>query len=221
MRADLPPLPAKMQSLLEDARGFPVPWFVKWEAGKPVFEAADSDKWVRAVRGKLCWLCGQPLGAYCAFVIGPMCAVNRVSSEPASHRECAEFALKACPFLTRPAAKRTSHKLPEHLRHKPAGFMVERNPGVALLWVTKIWKTFRAEGGYLISVGPPAHLAFYREARPATKAEVMESVSAGLPILQEVAEKNGEIAMRELGRQVAIFSQLLNATFEREAPANG
>jgi len=112
MRPDLPPQPERMKGQPEDARGFPVPWFVAWKDGAPIFQAADARKWAKAVKEKRCWLCGKTLGVHHAFVIGPMCGVNRVTAEPPSHRECAEYALKACPFLSRPAAKRTTHKIP-------------------------------------------------------------------------------------------------------------
>src|ERR1700757_2055277 len=104
LHPNLPPLPARIQSLPVDARGFPVPWFVEWfhadgtpfeypemsiRAGDyPDFRVVDSRKFGIAHREKRCWVCGGPRGKYVAFVIGPMCAINRVSSELPSHRDC-------------------------------------------------------------------------------------------------------------------------------------
>src|SRR5215510_204714 len=102
LRANLPPLPRRMQSLPVSDRGFPVPWFVPWVNGQPEFRAMDGRKFELAVGKKLCWVCGQPLGTRFAFVVGPMCGINRISSEPPSHRECAEFSAMGCPFLSMP-----------------------------------------------------------------------------------------------------------------------
>ena len=76
------PLPHRMRKLPISDRGFPVPRFVPWINGQPEFRGFDGEHLSRCVKLKRCWLCGEPLGKFMAFVIGPMCAVNRVSSEP-------------------------------------------------------------------------------------------------------------------------------------------
>lgn len=48
---------------------------------RPEFRAADGDKWQLAIRNNLCWVCGQRLGSYLAFVIGPMCENEVVNEE--------------------------------------------------------------------------------------------------------------------------------------------
>ena len=88
-KVDMVSLPMRMRSLSIDERGFPIPWFVAYKDGKPEFRAMDGEKFVRALRGKLCWVCGQKLGVTMAFVAGPMCGINRTSAEPPSHRDCA------------------------------------------------------------------------------------------------------------------------------------
>jgi hypothetical protein len=222
LRTDLPPLPDRFKALPIDERGFPVPWFVDWKDDKPIFQAADPRKFKRAIRFKRCWLCGQPLGSILAFVIGPMCGVNRVSSEPPSHRDCAEFAVKACPFLTRPLAKRSTRGMEDIETKKPAGMMIERNPGVSLLWITKSYGTFRAPGGVLIRVGEPLRCEFYREGRAATREEVEASVQSGLPLLDAPARAEGPAALKQLGEQVMLFTALLDRCFAQTAGgANG
>lgn len=94
-------LPARMRKLPVDKRGFPVPWFVPWVDGQAIFPAMDARKRNLAWRDRLCWVCGERIGRVQAFVIGPMCAVNRTSSEPPSHLECARFSARRCPFLAR------------------------------------------------------------------------------------------------------------------------
>jgi hypothetical protein len=104
----LPPLPARMRYLPISPKGFPVPWFVfiDEQTGIPDFRVIGPGKMRQAVTGDRCWLCGGILGKHRIFCIGPMCAINRITSEPPSHRECAEFAAEACPFLSQPRARR-------------------------------------------------------------------------------------------------------------------
>jgi hypothetical protein len=104
LRPELPqPIPRGIERLRRE-RGYPVPWFVAWVNGHADFRVIDSPKLPLAVRNSLCWICGQPLLGKRAYLIGPMCAVNRVSAEPPSHVRCAEWSARACPFLTRPHA---------------------------------------------------------------------------------------------------------------------
>lgn len=186
------PMPARIAKLPVSKRGYPVPWFVPWnpETGEPVTQAADPVKVARAKRHKLCWVCGEPLGVYKTFVIGPMCAVNRVSSEPPSHLECAEYAVRACPFLINPRMKRNPVDDPR--KQDPAGFMIERNPGVSLVWVTRSYMTVRAFNGELFSIGDPVQVLWYREGRTATRAEILEALESGLPLLFEAAGSDAE-----------------------------
>lgn len=210
LRSDLPPLPERFKALPLDERGFPVPWFVDWLDGKPVFQAMDPNKFNKAIKFKRCWLCGQQLGSTYAFVIGPMCGINRVSSEPPSHRDCAEFAVKACPFLTKPMARRSTRGMEDMETKNPAGTMIERNPGVSLVWLTKSYKVFRVHNGVLIRVGEPVGCEFYREGRKATREEIDHSVATGLPLLEGPAQQEGANAVRQLKDQIDVFTRLLD-----------
>jgi hypothetical protein len=183
-RPELPPAPARIAALPVDARGYPVPWFVSWVDGKPEFRAADAAKRVQAVRLRLCWVCGEPLGAYMAFVIGPMCSVNRVSAEPPCHRECAEYSARACPFLSKPQMTRREGGMPEACTDGP-GHMIRRNPGVACVWVTRGYRLVSdGRGGALLRIGDPTEVSWWAEGRPATRAEVLASIDSGLPLLR-------------------------------------
>lgn len=209
-RPELPEPPDRIASLPVD-RGYPVPWFVAWVDGEPDFrvvhEKAINDAW----QFDLCWLCGKTLGVHRTFVVGPMCAVNRTSAEPPSHADCAEYAVRACPFLARPHMRRREDGLPEGTQ-EPAGIMLRRNPGVILLWTTKKPGTkFDRNGGMLFDLGPPERVAFYKEGRPATRAEIDESIDSGLPHLAELADAQGPIARKHLDRMVADARELLPA----------
>src|SRR6516162_9906742 len=86
-------------------RGYPVPWFVPWLNHEPEFRCMTQEKMQLAIEQKRCWICGQKLGTFMTFVVGPMCTVNRINAEPPSHKDCATFAVQACPFLTKPHMK--------------------------------------------------------------------------------------------------------------------
>jgi hypothetical protein len=203
LRKELEALPARMQTLPLDARGYPVPWFVSWEHGVPEFRAMDGAKLRRAIRDRLCWVCGHPLGRYLAFVVGPMCGINRTSAEPPSHLECAEWSARNCPFLSRPHMVRREDDTinDEALLKQSDGFALSRNPGVTLVWITRHYNTFRGPGPIvagkptgatlgkmLFEMGEPSRVLFYAAGRPATRAEVVASVESGLPALSEMAE---------------------------------
>lgn len=134
LREGMPALPDRMRRLAIDARGYPVPWFVDWFDGKPDFRVIDTPKLGIAHNQKLCWICGTPRGVHLAFAIGPMCVVNRTTSEPPAHYECAHFAVRACPFMILPKAQRRESNLPEQ-RHQAEGH-ITRNPGAAAIYVT-------------------------------------------------------------------------------------
>jgi hypothetical protein len=197
-RRTVPPLPEYMRDLPTDPRGFVVPWFTPWDAteGRWRFDAADTPKINRAVRGKLCWICGKGLWRNLAFVIGPMCAINRVTSEPPSHCECADYAVRVCPFLTRPRMRRSPAA---EDAVKPGGIMLERNPGVSLLWVTRRFDIMPRER--LFRVGEPVRVEAWAEGRMATAAETIESIRTGLPALMAL-DKDDPEAMVEIRRRL-------------------
>lgn len=193
-------IPDRIRALPVDVRGFPVPWFVHWENGVPDFRVISPGKIPQAVIHRRCWTCGDKLGRFMTFVIGPMCAINRISGEPPSHLDCARYAATHCPFLTKPHMKRNEYKLPEDYQPLP-GVSLRRNPGVSVLWITKDYKVLKVDGGHLFEVGDPVSLEWYAEGRTATREEILHSIDTGLPLLEEAAAKDGPEACAELGRQ--------------------
>lgn len=207
---DLPPRIAKLPT---DERGYPVPYFVEWIDGKPDFRVMSSKNLARAVNYRRCWICGEQLGRFLCFAIGPMCGVNRISAEPPSHYDCARFAVSACPFLSKPLAKRNDRNLPNG--KTVAGIMIERNPGVTLLWVTKSYHVMNEPDGVLFRIGEPERVQFFREGRLATRAEVDHSIATGIDNLDRLAQREGAKAVNELEkckqRLTALLDQLLPA----------
>ena len=216
---ELPCMPARIAGLRRDSRGYPVPWFVAWMdgpkicvpgAGKPDFRVIAPGKFEQAYNGCRCWICGGPLGRHKVYVLGPMCVVSRTTNEPASHRECAEFAATACPFLTNPRQKRSEKNLPEN--RFVADGAIDRNPGAVALYETRFVEPFRAGRGFLFRLGPPERIDWYAEGRKATAREVEDSISSGYPLLVREAEKCGQEALAALPQQLADAMMLLPAT---------
>ena len=188
------PLPAAMRLLPRNPQGYPIPWFVSTlPDGSRDFRVADAARQRDARRLNLCWVCGRSNGAYKAFTIGPMCALNRVSAEPPAHRDCAIYSARCCPFLATPQMVRRDKDLPAGTDTdvKPGGVAIMRNPGVALVWVTRTFTVELApmgEEGLLWRFGEPTSLHWYCQGRDATRAEVLASIETGLPTLQEACQ---------------------------------
>lgn len=212
-------MPARIAALPR-ARGYPVPWFVAWLTdGKPsrkghgepdfriLFPGAVENAWAF----KRCWICGETLVSYPTFVVGPMCAVNRTSAEPPSHLDCARWSAIACPFLTRPHARRRENAIPEGAK-EPAGMMIRRNPGVALLWTSaKPRVKYHGPEGFLFDLGDPMAVEWYAEGRAAERKEILDSIKSGIPLLRERAEFQGEQAIRALERETVRALKLVPA----------
>lgn len=212
-RSDLPPLPERLRHLDLDDRGYPIPWFVARIKGrKPDIRFADSWRRSEALALGKCWVCGYTIAPENpAFVIGPMCLVNRVSAEPPTHLECAEYSVKACPFLAKPKMVRRENDRPENPAQLP-GHAIMRNPGVALIYVPK---SFVLEpdgrGEYLFRLGEPLSLSFWAEGRPATRDEIEESIRTGMPILATQCDEQPGNRLEDLERMHAAAKLLLPA----------
>jgi hypothetical protein len=202
-------------------RGYPVPWFVEWikdgelapiGEGEPDFRIMSAARLRESLRVRWrCWVCGERTGAHVAFNVGPMCAINRTSNEPPSHRECAEWAARNCPFLVRPHMQRRDAGLPEDAV-MDRGIAILRNPGVALVWVTRRPSTKRdPNGGVLFDLGAPESVSWWCEGRPACESEVLASIESGLPTLRELAEAQGPLAVTHLDRAIDRARLLLPA----------
>lgn len=200
MTRTLPAPPPRVARLPRNKTGYPVPWFVAWIDGEPEFRVIGEGKLDDAVRFRQCWICGQHLGANAAFVIGPMCALNHVSAEPPSHRDCAIYAATACPFLTTPGMRRRDSNLPADAT-APDGEMITRNPGVALVWVSRTWRMW--SDLRLFNIGAPVETYWFAQGREATRDEVLASIDSGLPQLRARAEQDRrpEAALAQLNRQ--------------------
>lgn len=223
LREGLPERPARIARLPVDKRGFPVPRFVALIDGEPDHRVIEPRYMREAVTRNLCWVCGEELTDLVTFTVGPMCTINRVSSEPPSHLECARYAVQGCPFLSKPHAHRREAGLPDGVVD-PAGIMIRRNPGAMCLWTSR---GFIHEGhprgdgvmSLLFFFGDPEAMEWFTEGRAATRIEVDAAIASGLPALQDVAQRDGPTACFELGKQTGRLISLLDWFLPRPSAA--
>jgi len=205
------PMPARIRSLGLTEQGWPRLFFATEIEGKLDLRMMDPLKHHMAIRQRRCWLCGGALGRHLAFVAGPMCVITRTSSEPPCHYDCAYYATQACPFLTRPHMHRREAGLPEEA--ETVGLAIMRNPGVTAIYVTRDYTTFKVGKGTLIRMGKPERVEWYAEKRPATREEIEESITTGVPALWEACEKDRDPpgARHELTQRIEAVQELLPA----------
>jgi hypothetical protein len=90
------------------------------------------------------------------------------------------------------------------------GIMLKRNPGVSALWIAKR-PGFHAfsdgAGGRLFKLHDPVEVAWWSQARAATRAEIMDSITSGLPFLRAECRDAGDEA--ELARLTTKAMQYL------------
>jgi len=228
------PLPANMAGRPVSRRGFPVPYFVAWCSpagaglaegqGEPDFRIVDPAKMQRCLKFSLCWLCGKPLGKWRALVVGPMCLINRITAEPDSHVECAEYAAKACPFLANSRARRnTAVELVPGTVHNPMGN--PRNPGVAVVfvhverWLKRVPQGPKLAPLFKMPANEPMRLAFYADGiKTADRRQVLEALNAGAEVLKSGALVEGPEAVTELACYYAATVALVERWTD-EAPS--
>jgi len=222
-----------MQKLVRNRQGYVVPWFVAGDLrdGDRDFRVMGPDRWSDAVKLKLCWLCGQPGGSYKTFVIGPMCTLNRITQEPPSHLDCATYAARVCPFLTRPEMVRRTSNLPDgHVQ--PAGMHSDGNPGAMVLWTTKSYGTkyvdpveameYGGEGGWLIEIGDPTSVEWWIKGSRASYAGALHALEVGMQKLAGIAaeEFDPDKALGQVMAQFAAAKLTLPPRDDRDADAH-
>lgn len=208
LRRGLPELPRYMKSLPLDARGYPVPFFVRYFNGEPDLRIADAEKWRVCVQKQVCWICGKKLGKWHVFVLGPLSTVNTTTGEPPCHYECAMFAVQACPFLSLPKSRRNDSNMPDGA-HEPPGEFRPENPGITALWCTTLpYVVFRDSlgPGLLIRMPEFERLEWYSQRRPASHVEITQGLAAGIKTLREAAAAGGPDAVSSFERHMAATS---------------
>lgn len=103
---DLADIPPRMHRRPRDERGYVIPYNQFLDAnGVPDFRTIDMERQQRALRLRLCAMCGEQMGKHIFFVGGPLCVEHGYFYDGPMHKDCAIYALKSCPHLARAKGK--------------------------------------------------------------------------------------------------------------------
>ena len=194
IRQSLLPLPRELVGRPIDHRGFPVPWFVtnKTKDDQWDFVHVSQTRINEAIRNSKCFVSGEKMGKFAAFVVGPMCTINRIASDPPCKPSVGDWSAMHCPFLSNPSAKRPGGE-DAFKGSSVGGVPIAANPGVTAVWVTRHWGMSMQER--LFQFGEPERVTWYHKGRLATVAEAREGFEAGAQRLMDMAEKEGSDAV--------------------------
>lgn len=157
------PIPLRLDARPRAANGFPIPYLVVIVDGRPDFRISDPDKWLECNLHKLCALCGQPLKKRGWFVGGPLCHENRIFLDPPMHRDCAEYALKVCPYLAMPRGHFSNvEKRPAPLPITVSQMVAPERPERFMLACTDEWKLAVGNNDPFIVASPWTEVHWYR-----------------------------------------------------------
>jgi hypothetical protein len=210
------PVPARLAHLPTDPEhgDLPVPYFigsVRDASGvmRPDFRCVASGARERCDHGALCWICGLPLDGEFACVTGPMCLINRISSEPVSHFDCARYAVAACPFIATPGRKRREKDMPAGIIPPPASDSHNpRNPGAAVVLFLK--SRPKRGGDDLYHLRQIESVEFYRAGVRIYGLDCLPAFAAGAQILAAAAgEEAGVHGLVEFLQRLAVACTLL------------
>lgn len=79
--------------------GVVVPFISVVAGGRPVLGSTHRAKADRCLMGRLCQVCGGPLGQPVVVLATTSQLALRYTSEPAMHPECARYSIMACPMV--------------------------------------------------------------------------------------------------------------------------
>jgi hypothetical protein len=192
-------VPERIARLPRDEHDRPIPWFAAIVEGRVDLRLADEAKLRRAVRDGRCWICGDRFdrgaGHHAkgrAFIVGPIAAFNRVAPEPPSHRACALYACRACPFLARPGRRRRPANLPDAADLHIPGEPILENPGLVLVWMCRRYDVETQPGGGLLFRLPyPGGLLAYAEGLPALRDQLNDALDRAEATVRASAAADG------------------------------
>ena len=172
--------------------GFYVPYFVTWfkdrrqvhesvVGAEPHFPTIDKTREALCRRRRYCWICGRQMGTFMCFVMGPLSALQRISTEPPSHRECAVYAVQVCPFMV------GGYDMPENPATNEGQQVIEqmsiKNEQLNVIWVCHGY-TLRpvdpSRGLFVYQMDHATDILLYHRGKPATLAQAMERINAAV-----------------------------------------
>lgn len=146
------PIPRRLSRRPKDARGYPIGCLVLITPdGKPDFRATDVRQWLAIVRNRCCALCGEPLESNIAFIGGPRSHESRTFTDPGMHLECAQYAMKVCPYLAMPTAHHSRKITPiAGLALKVTEHVSTEKPDRFFIGIAMSYHPYRLEDGSLV-----------------------------------------------------------------------
>ena len=189
-------IPERIKKLPINEIGFPVPWFVQWFVdgvfsepgiGTPDFRITDQRKRYRS-NLRQCWICGELLDEFKAFVVGSKVTITRVNDEPPNHRECAIFALKACPFIAIPSMRRNRKNMPMIMDVETE----VPHSSIYVMWLTKAVSAVPWHGATetLYMLGDPEEVLWFAEGKLASRFKVTQAIDRDLLELRGSVNRN-------------------------------
>lgn len=181
-------MPTRMRGRPIDHRGFPVPWFVteKTDDGLWDFTVVQQARIKEAVRRRVCFVSGEKLGTHVAFVVGPMCTINRIATDAPVIPEIGKWSAEVCPFLTRPLAKRPERA--DQGQGATPGIMVKSNPGLCAVWITRDYSFGRDR---IFRFGDPTEVSWWANGALADAETIHERFAVSAANLEAVAMEDG------------------------------
>lgn len=162
------PMPPQVAALPRDPRGYPVFYAVQREGyvpGEPAdFRTLEVDHHVEAGQKRLCAICARSLPYWLWFLGGPMCLANRIFGDGPMHRDCMDYALQVCPYLTHASMEYAVVKDPSFMERVDDDLVgdpnvITRRPERMLLYRTRGYRIITHTGGKpVFRVEPPVEV---------------------------------------------------------------
>lgn len=167
-------IPKRMRVRPCDERGYPVPYIVMIDkAGNPQFTINDMVRVKACINRNLCSICGSRHDQLKWFVGGSRCFLHPRGGfiDPPLHLECAEYALRVCPFLAAPRyskriddAKLTAHNTPDNIKLVRIEHMLPRQPEVfGLGSAHHMSVVHRGPGDFILVVDRWEHVEWWKD----------------------------------------------------------
>lgn len=184
------PKPPGVAELETDERGYPIFFAIQPPKGRPLdFRVLNVRNHVEIANKNLCAICGKKNGYWLSFIGGPMCIKGPSSDgmrtmldhdeipdpqgswlkgtfgifgDGPMHRECAEYAMQVCPYLTIRSMnykKEPSEKVPGTIMDKN---VILKKPRYMLLATVRKYRMEPAPGGKpVFRTAPPKRAEFF------------------------------------------------------------
>lgn len=170
-----PRMPRQMHHLPRTPLGNPIPWWVQTVDGTPDYRAISLDTIHKALRDRLCLVCGWGLGPRVAFLFAGGSLLSRQATEPPAHEACATYSAQVCPFLATPT--------------RPDG-----GRQVIAVWVCRDFDTSPSDiGGPVLRAVDAAAVTWWHAGRPAARTDALDALDAAHATLRGLTDSPGTI----------------------------